>query len=441
MRLLISLLLLFWGMAGAASRPEAAIPYFTNVREVRIAEPGRQNFIIVDEELWNHSRPDLADLRLYDEQAPVQYALSEQRAGVSSEEASAKILNLGAVAGHTEFDVDVEGIPEYDRVRLRLDAHDFVATASVSAGNALGKTTEVKLPPSTLYDFSKEQLGSNSEIKLPTSSFRYLHIRLSSGIVPQQVKAATVFNRREQQASWTKVGSCGGPQARQHLTVITCTLPPKVPLTRIEFKIPSEQVNFRRTVSIEDAAGSLVSSGEISRVRRNRGGTLVTHEDLAVNLSGSYGQITINIDNADNPPLTLSSRAAAHPGTPGIFRSRGKIRASAVLRRSGAGGADLRLRALPACRCVGGPGANRSRHAQRRIHRTARRTSMVGAPRRRAVVGDDRGRPDPLCSSFAWLEDGNGAAQELKVTFSNSCANICSHSRPVVCQPRRTPTS
>jgi hypothetical protein len=306
MRPLISLLL-FLGMAGAAPRPEAAIPYFTNVREVRIAEPGRQNFIIVDEELWNHSRPDLADLRLYDEGTPVQYALSEQRAGVSSEEAPAKILNLGAVAGHTEFDLDVEGIAEYDRVRLGLDAHDFVATASVSAGNALGKTAEVQLPPSTLYDFSKEQLGSNSEIKLPTSSFRYLHLKLSAGIVPQQVKAAAIFNRREQQASWTKVGSCAAPQARQRSTVITCTLPAKVPLNRIEFKIPSEQVNFRRSVSIEDAAGSQVSSGEISRVRVSRGGTLVTHEDLAINLSGSYGQITINIDNGDNPPLTLSS--------------------------------------------------------------------------------------------------------------------------------------
>jgi hypothetical protein len=306
MRVLISLLLLF-GAAGADSRPEAAIPYFTNVREVRIAEPGRQNFIVVDEELWNHSRPDLADLRLYDEGSPVQYALSEQRAGVSSEEASAKILNLGTVAGHTEFDLDVEGIAEYDRVRLRLDAHDFVATASVSAGNALGKTAELQLPPSTLYDFSKEQLGSNSEIKLPTSSFRYLHLKLSAGIVPQQVKAAAIFNRREQQASWTKVGSCAAPQARQRSTVITCTLPAKVPLNRIEFKIPSEQVNFRRSVSIEDAAGSQVSSGEISRVRVSRGGTLVTHEDLAINLSGSYGQITINIDSGDNPPLSLSS--------------------------------------------------------------------------------------------------------------------------------------
>src|SRR5581483_11875103 len=103
------------------------------------------------------------------------------------------------------------------------------------------------------------------------------------------------------------VGSCAAPQTRQHLTVITCTLPPKVPLDRVGFKIPSEQVNFRRAVSIEDAGGSQVFSGEISRVRVNRGGTLVTHEDIALNLSGSYSQITVNVDNGDNPPLTLSS--------------------------------------------------------------------------------------------------------------------------------------
>lgn len=299
--------LLFLASADGALRPEAAIPYFTNVREVRIAQSERQNFIVVDEELWNHSRSDLADLRLYDAETPVQYALSEQRAGVSSEEAPARILNLGMVAGRTQFDLDVEGISEYDRVRLRVDAHDFVATASVTAGNTLGKTTEVQLPPSTLYDFSKEQLGSNFQIKLPPSSFRYLHVQLSPGIRPQQVQGATIFNLREQQASWTKVGSCRGPQLRQHVTVIECTLPPKVPLNRIEFKIPSEQVNFRRIVSVEDASGSQVSSNEISRVRVNRGGTLVTHEDLAINLAGNYGQITINIDNADNPPLALTS--------------------------------------------------------------------------------------------------------------------------------------
>lgn len=304
MRLLVTLLLGFI-VAAAPLRPEPAVPYFTNLRDVHISQPDRQNFFIVDEELWNHSRPDLADLRLYDAGTPVQYSLSEQRAGTSSEEAEAKILNLGSVAGHTEFDLDAQGIAEYDRIRLRIEAHDFVATATVSGGSAPGKATEVQLTPSTLYDFSKEQLGSNFELKLPPSSFRYLHIKLSTGIRPEQVKSASIFNLRERQASWTKVGSCSSPQTNGRLTVISCTLPPKVPLNRISFQIPAENLNFRRIVTVEDP-NAVVSSGEVSRVRVNRAGTLVTNEDLAVNVSGNYSQLTIHIDNGDNPPLPIT---------------------------------------------------------------------------------------------------------------------------------------
>jgi Protein of unknown function (DUF3999) len=306
MRFLAPLLLLL--LFDVPPRREPAIPYFTNVRDIHIAQPDRQNFFIVDEELWNHSRPDLADLRLYESDTPVQYALSEQRAGVSSEEVEAKILNLGSVSGHTEFDLDAEGIPKYDRIRLRLDAHDFVATASVSGGNGPGKAANVELPPSTLYDFTKEQLGSNAQLKLPPSSFRYLHVKLSPGIRPDQVRGATISNLREQQAGWTKIGSCRAPRQKQQFTVISCTLPPKVPLSRIAFEIPGGTVNFRRLVSVEDGTSLQVSSGEITRVRVNRGGTLVTNEDVAVNVSGHYDRITISVDNGENPPLSIAAQ-------------------------------------------------------------------------------------------------------------------------------------
>jgi len=308
MRLAASLFLLFL-VADTANPPEAAIPYFSNVRQVRVAQPDRQNFFLVDEELWHYARPDLGDLRLYDGESPVQYALSEQRAGISSEEVAAKILNLGSVSGHTEFDLDTEGLAEYDRIRLRLDARDFVAKAFVSGGGAPGKASAVELPRSTLYDFTTEQLGSNSLLKLPASSFRYLHIRLSPGIRPEQVKGAAIYNLREQKASWTKVGSCAAPQSKQRMTLITCTVAIRVPLSRISLQVAPAQVNFRRTVSVQDAKGMQVASGEISRVRVNRAGTLVTNEELtvnvAVNLSDSSGQLTLAIDNGDNPPLMI----------------------------------------------------------------------------------------------------------------------------------------
>jgi len=300
---LLALLMLF----AEPSRPQQAIPYFTNTREVHIVEPGKQNYFVVDEEIWNHARPDLGDLRLYDGESPVQYALSEQRDGIRSEEVEAKILNLGAVSGHTEFDLDTQGLAEYDRLRLRLDAHDFVATASVSGSDAPGQATRVELPPSTLYDFSKEQLGSNSLLKLPPSSFRYLHVKLSAGVLPQQVKGVTLYNQHEQKASWTKIGMCAAPEQRQRLTVITCTVPERVPLARVDLQIPSSQVNFRRIVTIEDSKGQQVSSGEISRVRVNRAGTLITNEQLSLNATSTASQLTINVDNGDNPPLTITS--------------------------------------------------------------------------------------------------------------------------------------
>lgn len=298
---------LFCLIALAAGPPEPSIPYFSNAREVRIAQPNRQNYFVVDAEVWAHSRPDLGDLRLYDGDSPVQYSLSEQRAGVSSEEVDAKIMNLGSVSGHTEFDLDTNGLPEYDRIHLRLDAHDFVATAFVSGGAAAGKATDVVLGNSTLYDFNKEQLGSSAQLKLPPSSFRFLHVRLSPGIAPQQVKGATIYNLQEQQAGWTRAGACSAPQARQRGTVTSCKVSPGVPVNRISFQIAPEQINFRRFVSVEDDKSVQIASGEISRVRVNRGGTLVTAEDLAVTIPGKSGALTVTVDNGDNPPLSITA--------------------------------------------------------------------------------------------------------------------------------------
>ncbi len=313
MRLATTLFLMLLAAEGATP-PEPAIPYFSNMRDVHISEPARQNYFIVDEEIWGQSRLDLGDLRLYDGESQVQYALSEQRAGISSEEVAAKILNLGSVSGHTEFDLDTQDLAEYDRIRLRLDARDFVAKASVSGGSTLGQTTDVELTPSTLYDFSREQLGSSSVLKLPPSSFRYLHVRLSAGILPQQVKGATIFNLREQQASWTKIGSCSAPQAKRRTTEIDCDIPARVPLNRILLRVDPAQVNFRRMVSVEDAKGMQIGTGEISRVRMNRAGTPITNEQLAVNTIGlnvtaandsDSVHLILTVDNGDNPPLTI----------------------------------------------------------------------------------------------------------------------------------------
>jgi hypothetical protein len=111
----------------SSTAPKAAIPYFSNVRNVQVSQPDRQNYLVVDEEIWAHARPDLADLRLYGGDVQAQFALSEQYGGVSTEQQEAKILNLGSIAGHTEFDIEVGAIAEYEGVppprRERFRSH------------------------------------------------------------------------------------------------------------------------------------------------------------------------------------------------------------------------------------------------------------------------------------------------------------------------------
>jgi Protein of unknown function (DUF3999) len=291
--------------------PEPSIPYFTSVRDVTIATPDHQNYLVVDTDVWAHARPDLADLRLYDGTNQVPYELKTELAGTSSQEAEAKILNLARRGDHTEFDLDVAPVTEYNRIHLTLDHKDFLVTASAEGRDALVGATAAPWPsPSTLFDFTRENLGSNSTIPLPTWSFRYIHVRLSPGILPNEVKRATVAHLEEKTALWTDAGTCRVADPQKRSTVITCDVPPKTPMDRVQFDVAAARVNFRRAVSVVDEKGVQFAAGSISRIRMNRGGTTVDSEDLAVNVFGDRdraGRFTVSIDNGDDQPLTFNA--------------------------------------------------------------------------------------------------------------------------------------
>ena len=120
---------------GFISDPEPEIPYFKQVREVSISAPDHQNFLVVDAAIWDHARPDLADLRLYDGPHQVPYQLTSEKAATSTQEVEVKILNLVQRGDHTEFDVDVAPVTEYNRLHLTLDHKDFLVTATVAGRN------------------------------------------------------------------------------------------------------------------------------------------------------------------------------------------------------------------------------------------------------------------------------------------------------------------
>jgi hypothetical protein len=297
----------------------ATIAYFSNVRRVQTAPDQSQSFVVIDDAIWAHARADLSDLRLYDGQTQVPYALRERRAGVASVERSPKILNLGTIAGHTEFDLDTSDSDnqqenEYNRVQLQLTAKDFVAVAQVEGKNDVSQKQGARLGSSTVYDFSRENLGANSMLTMPVSSFRYLHIRLGSGISPKQLTGAVISRLEEKKAIWRDVGMCqpsatnadSRPLAGSRVTTLVCTAPTTVPVERVALQIPSARVNFRRNLTVTNSAGSEVSRGVVSRVRITRASQSVVSENLTVDLpSARSKQFTVTIENGDDAPLPV----------------------------------------------------------------------------------------------------------------------------------------
>lgn len=307
LKLLFALLLL----TVAAFAYEAAISYFARSRAISISETASQSYISVDSDIWKYARPDLADIRLYDGQSQVPYALVKESGGSSTEEAPVRVLNLGSVSGHAEFDLDVSSLAEYDRVRLQLDAKNFINNAQVQGRKSLKDSSGTNLGSSTLYDFANEGLGSNSTLKFPTASFAYLHVRLAPGIRSDQVKGAYLSNFAETKASWSSAGQCSAVASSPRQSTFECTMNDGMPLERIAFQLQptngaAGQSNFSRVVTLFDEKGSEIQIGSISRVQVKRAGQTVSNENLTIDVYPRVSRnIRVVVENKDDAPLPI----------------------------------------------------------------------------------------------------------------------------------------
>ncbi len=308
MKTLMALSALFMAIAATPAR-EAQIAYFRNLRQVQNAAPGRQTYIVIDEAVWQHARPDLADLRLYAGDREVPYALTVQSGHAAGGETAAKLLNAGRVHGQTQFLLDMQGLPEYNEVRLQLakDARNFIVHARVEGLDNAAQRRGVDLGSATLFDFSREGLGGNSTIKLLRPAlFPYLRVTLPE-IAPEQVLGASVADTRTRLSDWTRIAATPVIEQRGRSTVITWRVAEQVPIARVVLSVDPQQVNFRRTVELQNATGQTIASGDISRIHLTRNGRLVDAECLSLEFPEARSRsLKLIVDNGNDPPLTLT---------------------------------------------------------------------------------------------------------------------------------------
>jgi len=309
-----------WGFLIAIAAATPAIPYFQYQRSIAAPNRNGQHYVVADETIWQHSQPRLADLRVFSAGKEIPFNTLTMRGSRETEQKTVRLLQPARLDGTTQFLLDMEGVPEYDRVALTIATKNYVAHARVDGQDDSHGKAWANLGTTTIFDLSGERLGHNSTLQIPESTYKFLRVTIDANVLPPDVQSASAGIERAQAATWRDLP--GEPRQSQEGkdTVLTFSVPQNVPIERLALSIDPAQGNFQRAVEIQieaepdsrqgpaPAFTPGFGSGEISRIHMQRNGGRIDVEQYSVPLSiASRGQLRAVIHNGDDAPLRISA--------------------------------------------------------------------------------------------------------------------------------------
>jgi hypothetical protein len=297
---------LSWAVLAIILAISASPSYFKYCRQVQPINSAGQHYIVVDEAVWRHARPDLNDLRIYAVEKEVPYKLLVEIGGSETEQKQFRVLQPASIGGKTQFLLDMSGVDEYDRIHLALATKNFVAHARVEGQDDPHGSNWAVLGTTTLYDLSDEKLGSNSTLQIPLSAFKFLKVTVDSAVKPSDVKNGTAGATRAQKAVWRDVTVTSSQAQHGKETVITFDVPANTPVERLTLDV-DPQPNFCRQIQIRGSKDEAYSSDQISRIHMLRNGQKVDVERTSIDFCGNcQGTLKAIIQNGDDPPLKIT---------------------------------------------------------------------------------------------------------------------------------------
>jgi Protein of unknown function (DUF3999) len=323
------LALLLWQAASGSESSTANTQYLRYQRTVTLPSGSGQSCAVLDAQIFPHAAASLKDLRLYQDNREVPYAitLSEPEQPDSD---PATIRNLSLRGRSIVFDLEMPNRP-YTDVTLDLTGQDFIATATVSGTRDPNYSNQAHLGDFTLFDLTSQHLSRSTILHLQETDLPYLHVELdvtpAPGVHPftptmQMVSGVTVPPSREAQSIYTTAVSSTTITQRGHQTVASFALPRRIPIERVSFDIsPTYKANFSRDIHITDhplntpdtpANPSETLAGTILRVRLTQSGQEIRQQQLSVSATlGSNMQspatVEVAIENGNDIPIPLTA--------------------------------------------------------------------------------------------------------------------------------------
>ena len=296
-----------WGLLALLLVADPTISYFKFHRQITTPGESGQHYAVVDEAVWAHALPYLGDLRLYSSGKEIPYSLRTMRASRETEQRAVRVLQPGALGGKTQFLLDMEGVSEYDRIRLALKTKNYVAHARVEGQDDAHGTHWVSLGATTLFDLTDEKLGHNSTLQIPASTYKYVRVTVDNFVSPSDVQGATAGIERAQEAVWRDLVSEPTQAQEGKDTVLTFAVPQDVPVERVMLAIDPAQGNFKREIEVQLDKGSPARTDEITRIHMHRSGGNIDVDQTSLVLSAtSHGQLRVLIRNGDDAPLRIT---------------------------------------------------------------------------------------------------------------------------------------
>jgi hypothetical protein len=285
----------------------ASPSYFKYRRQVQSISSAGQHYVVVDEALWRHARPNLDDIRMYAAETEIPYKMTVETGGSETEQKQFRVLQPASIGGKTQFLLDMSGVDEYDRIHLTLATKNFVAHARVEGQDDPHGTKWALLGTTTLYELSDEKLGSNTTLQIPLSAFKFLKVTVDSAVKPSDVKSGTAGATRAQKAVWREVTATSSLQQHGKETVLTFDVPANTPIERLTLDIDPTQPNFYRQIQIRGDKDDPYNTDQISRIHMLRNGQKVGVERTSIELCGNCRRILkAVIQNGDDPPLKIT---------------------------------------------------------------------------------------------------------------------------------------
>lgn len=304
----------------AAAAPTPEIRYFQFERSVNLPSgTAGQACAVLDPQVFSHSAPGLADLRLYRGTDETPYVIHSAWPTQTAQPTITPI-NRGVRGGKTVFDASMPD-GEYSDVQLNLAGQNFLASVTVTGSQAIsGPTT--RIGTYTVFDLSSQHLGRSTVLHLPRSNFRFLHFMIAGPIKPDRILSIAAMPSPASEPKYVTILRAGQFARKDKASVVEFSLPPNVPVDRIVFAPTAVPTNFSREVEVQATevvaarsdsalppAPSTVASGNLLRIHRVQDGRHIDEEQFVIPTSEAFPtptRWTITIQNGDDAALAFS---------------------------------------------------------------------------------------------------------------------------------------